>query len=79
MHHDIHNIEKKQSRRNFLTKTSLGLGAMALGSLIGGNLIGQHAAPKVAGSPVDAVLNNLPHFAPKAKRIVYLFMSGGPS
>ncbi|MEM6698414.1 MAG: DUF1501 domain-containing protein, partial [Bacteroidota bacterium] len=79
MHHDIHNIEKKVSRRNFLTKTSLGLGAMALGSLIGGNLIGQHAAPKVAGSPVDAVLNNLPHFAPKAKRIVYLFMSGGPS
>lgn len=79
MNHDIHNIEKKQSRRNFLTKTSLGLGAMALGSLVGSNLIGQHAAPKVASSSADAILNNLPHFAPKAKRIVYLFMSGGPS
>ncbi|MEM8526909.1 MAG: DUF1501 domain-containing protein [Bacteroidota bacterium] len=79
MNHDIHNIEKKVSRRNFLTKTSMGLGAMALGSLIGGNVIGQHAAPTAVSSPIDGILNNLPHFAPKAKRVVYLFMSGGPS
>ena len=77
MNKEFFNIEQKINRRHFLTKTSLGLGAMALGSLAGGSsLFGQHTAPIVAGQ--DA-LHTLPHFLPKAKRVVYLFMSGGPS
>lgn len=70
--------ESKIDRRQFLTKTSLGLGAMALGSLLG--------VDKALGSKSITVpeignlgLSGLPHFMPKAKRIVYLFQSGGPS
>lgn len=33
---DLHEIEKQVDRRDFLKKTSLGLGALALGSLLGG-------------------------------------------
>lgn len=69
--------EVKMDRRHFLTKASLGLGAMALGSLLGTEkLFGksmQSATSLGGGVP------NLPHFLPKAKRIVYLFQSGGPS
>ncbi len=52
---------------------------MALGSLLGNQLIGQHSPTGNLALTKENLLNNLPHFAPKAKRIVYLFMSGGPS
>lgn len=88
-HHHDHDIirsnnpelrkeENKIDRRQFLTKTSMGIGAMALGSLMGAD--GLSAAAKLAGSdPLAGAFPGLPHFAPKAKRIVYLFQSGGPS
>lgn len=74
-------LNKQLDRRNFLTKTSLGIGALALGSLIGKSWAsGTGAAPAAASNTaMDEVINALPHFAPKAKRIIYLFMSGGPS
>jgi hypothetical protein len=60
------------SRRDFLTKTTMGLGAAALGSLLQpASLFGKGLAPQ------DGLGN--PHFAPKAKRVIYLFQSGGPS
>ncbi|MEP7259094.1 MAG: DUF1501 domain-containing protein, partial [Flavitalea sp.] len=74
-------LNNKLDRRRFLTKTSFGLGAMALGSLFGkdmGSLITGAGTP-VSGDFEAEMLKALPHFAPKAKRIVYLFMSGGPS
>ena len=80
-HHDLKKIERNIDRRQFLTKTSLGLGAMALGSLLGaGKLLGNAASPmeKLTSTGYNG-LPDLPHFAPKAKRIVYLFQSGGPS
>ena len=43
---------------------------MALGSLLNGQAAKRNA--------IDG-LNDLPHFAPKAKRVIYLFQSGGPS
>jgi hypothetical protein len=66
-----------QSRRGFLKKTSLGFGAIALSSLLGPS--------PVLGSSLrkDHLLNknilNNTHFPAKAKRIIYLFQSGGPS
>ena len=73
---DLQKIEKQIDRRDFLTKTSLGLGAMALGSLLGTEKL------FASSGNLDTGMNGipgLPHFAQKAKRIVYLFQSGGPS
>ena len=76
-------LNKGWDRRNFLTKTSLGIGAIALSSLIGKSVLGNLASKLATESPSASleqeILRALPHFAPKAKRVVYLFMSGGPS
>ena len=64
------------SRRDFLTRTSLGMGAIALGSLI--NPTTAFSAPFGEVDPIKGILGT-PHFAPKAKRIIYLFQSGAPS
>src|SRR5215212_5195263 len=60
------------SRRQLLGRTSLGLGAVALTSLLNPKLFAGDGKP--FGAPFHA-----PHFAPKAKRVIYLFQSGGPS
>lgn len=65
-----HQHNDKFTRRDFLTKTSLGLGALTLGSLI-------NPAP-VFGNTKN-LNTKLPHFPAKAKRIIYLFQSGAPS
>lgn len=57
------------TRRNLLASGARGLGALALGSLV------QHRA--LGRAEVAQPL--LPHFAPRARRVIYLFMSGGPS
>jgi hypothetical protein len=60
------------TRRYFLGQcTGVSLGAMALSSLLG-----RAAAPE---SAVPSGLAGLPHFAPKAKRVIFLTQSGGPS
>ncbi|MBP3955703.1 DUF1501 domain-containing protein [Gemmata sp. G18] len=58
-------------RRSFLTRSALGLGGVALAELL-------RAADAQKPDPFAGVLDK-PHHAPKAKRIIYLFMSGGPS
>jgi hypothetical protein len=57
------------TRRTFLGQTALGLGSVALSCLLGRDL----ARAATGGLP------GLPHFAPKAKRVIFLYMSGGPS
>ncbi len=59
------------TRRWFFEQCGVGLGAIALSDLLGA------AAPPAA--PVDALAPKKPHFAPKAKRVVFLFMAGAPS
>ncbi|KAA2244491.1 DUF1501 domain-containing protein [Chitinophaga agrisoli] len=77
---DFDQLNKKWDRRTFLTQTSLGLGALAMGSLFGKELFGSTPKAAAGASGLEAdILKALPHFAPKAKRVVYLFMSGGPS
>jgi len=63
-----------QTRRAFLGQTSLGLGSLALSTLLDPTLLrGASAVRGIDGLP------DLPHFAPKAKRVIFLYMSGGPS
>ena len=59
------------NRRRFLQRAGLGIGSIALGSLLIPNLFGS--------SEDDMPQLGLPHFAPRAKRIIYLFQNGAPS
>ncbi len=63
-------LHTQHTRRVFLGHGTLGLGSIALGSLLNA----QAAKRNAIGGQAD-----LPHFAPKAKRVIYLFQSGGPS
>ena len=56
-------------RRTFLSRTTAGLGLAALHGL-------SNIESAQASSPANPLM---PHFAPRAKRVIYLFMSGGPS
>ena len=61
------------TRREWLQRTACGLGGIALQSLLGAESARATAAPSAPGAgPLE-----LPHFAPKAKRVLFLFMSGG--
>lgn len=69
------------NRRAFLSKTSVGIGAAALSSLLGTSFLSGCGSNPDVGRAVrnhSGALANL-HFAPKAKRVIYLFQSGGPS
>lgn len=66
-----------ESRRKFLLKSGNGLGAAALSTLWNPGIVGTASA--TAGGRMNPGLPGLPHFAPKAKRIIYMFMAGGPS
>jgi uncharacterized protein (DUF1501 family) len=57
------------NRRAFLTQSGLGLGGIALAQLL----------QQDAAAEIDRGVLGEPHFPPKAKRIIYLFMSGAPS
>ena len=61
------------NRRKFLSRLSLGLGSAALGSLLIPDLFRGQSKEE------DAIMAALPHFAPKAKRVIYLFQNGAPS
>src|SRR5205809_1153879 len=68
------NINYSMNRRDFLGRFGLGLGGVALMGLLQRDA--RAAAPTT--NPFQGVLK-APHFAPRAKRIIYLFMAGGPS
>jgi hypothetical protein len=65
-----------ESRREFLLRSGNGLGAAALGTLLNPGLIGSASASEKG---VYGGLPDLPHFPGKAKRVIYMFMAGGPS
>jgi uncharacterized protein DUF1501 len=58
------------TRRHFFSRLSYGIGTAALATLLSENGYAALSSPQE---------NKLPHFKPKAKRIIYLFQSGGPS
>jgi hypothetical protein len=64
------------NRRSFLGQAGLGLGSMALADLLSREATAEESDNKPTK---DHGVLGQPHFAPKAKRVIYLFMSGGPS
>ena len=68
----------QRTRREFFNTTASGLGAMALGSMLtnDGLLHDANAAPIASTNPLAV---RPPHFAPKAKSCIFLFMAGAPS
>src|SRR5690242_15988848 len=62
-------VEIPRSRREFLAKSGAGFGALALSSLLGPSI----AKAAEGGSALR------PHYAARAKSVIFLFMEGGPS
>ena len=61
-------------RRTFLGNAGFSLGGLALSKLLAQEAIGEDSSPVM-----DRGILGKPHFEPLAKRVIYLFMSGGPS
>jgi hypothetical protein len=71
MNPNPHN-QPPHSRRDFLFRSGAGFGGLALSYLLSGNPLFAKASKSDWGSPA-------PHFPPKAKNVIFLFMEGGPS
>ena len=62
---------RQQTRRHFFGSAGINLGSLGLASLLLGDDLQAKSAPSTSTSE--------PHFTPKAKRVIHLFMAGGPS
>src|SRR3982750_2321999 len=71
-------VIRMQSRRHFLKESAMGLGALALGAMIG-SCTSKSSRNNVVFDPAHPLLPKLPHFAGKAKSVIYLHMAGAPS
>jgi hypothetical protein len=71
---DDQELGLQMTRRHFFGRQATGIGMAALAGLLGRQLRADTPQHKVFGG-----LPGLPHFAPKARRVIYLFQSGGPS
>ena len=69
---NVNNELKQQSRRDFFTSSASGLGGVALASLLQGDGV-------LRGDEANPLTPKFGHFAPKAKRCVFVFLAGAPS
>lgn len=65
------------TRRHFFRECGIGIGKIALASLLTSTLLGR--AARAAGRKADALVPKPTHYLPKAKHIIHLFMAGAPS
>ncbi|MDC0936332.1 DUF1501 domain-containing protein [Pirellulales bacterium] len=68
-----------RTRREFLWQAGGGFGAAALASMLAGDGFFSPTASAAASSYQNPLAAKSPHFAPKAKSVIFLFMYGGPS
>ena len=78
------NVHLTSSRRRVLSDICLGFGGLALNSLLAERATAQHTGDTVEQPGATSIDSHLlaprpPHFAARAKRIIFLFMHGGPS
>jgi len=69
---------RRQTRRAFFKTTGLAAGRIGLASLLFPDLF-RKASAQPMGTRAHPALPGLPHFAPKARHLIYLFMNGAPS
>ena len=62
-----------RTRRHFLSSTGIGLGAMAMSSISG-----RPASADIQIDSMQPLASRAPHFEPKAKRVIYLHLTGSP-
>ncbi|HXG08978.1 MAG TPA: DUF1501 domain-containing protein [Gemmataceae bacterium] len=72
-HHPARPEDYLLTRREMLCRSGMGFGALALAGLLG------ETQPAAAASAVNPLAPKAPHFPAKAKRVIHLFMNGGPS
>jgi len=75
----LNDFWRQQTRRAFFRNTGLAAGRIALGSLLAPGLLRGANAGSPRPPKAYPALPGLPHFAPKARRLIYLFMNGAPS
>ncbi len=68
-------------RRRLLQCSAVGFGHLALAAMLGEGAVAADggAKPRAAGGAKPQAARGLPHFAPRARRVIFLFMKGGPS
>ena len=71
----IHDYHSAITRRHFFGRSATGIGTAALAWLLNEDV----AAGQQPATASQVGLPGLPHFAPRAKRVIYLFQSGAPS
>ncbi|MFN0053239.1 MAG: DUF1501 domain-containing protein, partial [Planctomycetales bacterium] len=64
--------ETPLSRRTLLARSAVGFGSLALASLLADEA-------RSSSTPADPLAPRLPHLTPRARRVIFLFMKGGPS
>lgn len=72
-----HGSHTPQSRREMLSRCALGFGSVALTSLLGQPAFGSRI--RQVQDEKNPMAPRAPHFAPKARNVIYLYMDGGPS
>jgi hypothetical protein len=70
---EFNKFRLNHTRRHFLTRAGLGIGSIALGSLLAPGIFGRKQ------EELDSLPIGVAQFAPKAKRVIYLFQNGAPS
>src|SRR5258707_5576726 len=70
-------LPSQMTRRDLLRRSGGGFGALALAALLADESTA--AGDTASGEPVDPLAVKRPHFAAAAKRVIFLFMPGGPS
>src|SRR5678815_5764764 len=70
---------RAETRRHFLKESAMGLGALAMGALIGSCGSGSTSASSIVFDPARPLLPKPPHFPGKAKSVIFLHMAGAPS
>jgi hypothetical protein len=75
--HDMREFSQHITRRHFFRECGVGVGKIALATLLTDAFASRSSAAPARGADPFALRS--PHFAPKAKRVIHLFMAGAPS